>query len=135
MSIVRWIKSDLFKEPTGGRRPWLTTAFGLLMIGLVIGGTVVSGSWLEPKFVFLGFAFVALGTAETLPADRVRLAGILRISAICMFFSFGGITIASTLRNSEGQAQLMMAFYFVVSILVVITLYVAWEFWKAGRDQ
>jgi hypothetical protein len=105
------------------------------MIGLVIGSAVVSESWLEPTFVFLGLAFVAMGTAETLTADRIRLAGILRISAICLFVSFGGITIATTLLNTDGRAQLLMIFYFVVSVLFAITLYVAWEFWNAGHSQ
>lgn len=135
MSITHRIKSDLFREPTGGRSPLVATAVGLLMVGLVIGSTVVSEPWLEPTFIFLGLAFVAMGTAETLSTDRLRLAGVLRISAICLFFSFGGLTIASTLLNIEGQARLMMAFYFLGSVLVALTLYVAWEFWKVGRTQ
>ncbi len=135
MSITHRIKSDLFREPTGGRSPLLATGFGLLMVGLVIGSTVVSASWLEPKFVFLGLAFFAMGTAETLSAERLRLGGVLRISAICLFFSFAGVTITATLLNSEGLARLMMSFYFVVSVLVAVTLYVAWGIWNAGRTQ
>lgn len=135
MSITRWIKADLFREPTGRRSSLLATAFGLLMVGLVIGSAVVSESWLEPKFAILGLAFVAIGTAESLSGDRLRLVGVLRISAICLFLSFGSITLATTLLNVEREARLMAVFYFVVSILFAITLYVAWELWKVGRSQ
>jgi len=105
------------------------------MLGLVIGSRAVSESWLEPTFALLGLAFIAMGTAESLSADRIRLAGVLRIAAICLFLSFGGITFATTFLNVEGQVQLIVVFYFVGSILFATTLYVAWELWKAGRSQ
>jgi hypothetical protein len=76
-----------------------------------------------------------MGTAETLAADRRKQAGLLRISSITFFLLFGGVTIGSVLLSTEGEAQQMMTFYFVLAALIAITLWLAWIFWKAGREQ
>ena len=101
MGITNRITANLFREPAGGRWASVATASGLLMVGLVTG-SVFSGSWLDPRFALLGGGFVAMGTAERLPTSRLQSAGILRICAICLFFTTAGISIVTGLLDAAG---------------------------------
>jgi hypothetical protein len=102
MGITNRITANLFREPAGGRWALVAAASGLLMVGFVTGSVVFSGSWLDPRFALLGGGFVAMGTAERLPTPRLRSAGILRVCAICLFFTFGSVSIVTGLLDAAG---------------------------------
>ncbi|MDS0301392.1 hypothetical protein NDI76_21925 [Halogeometricum sp. S1BR25-6] len=140
MNILRRVKAELFREPNGDKWSVVPIGFGLLLILVLIGGILFTTGWseqikIEPRFILLAFAFLCMGTAEILAADRRKQAGLLRISSITFFLLFGGVTIGSVLLSTEGKDQQMMAFYFVLAALIAITLWLAWIFWKSGREQ
>jgi hypothetical protein len=80
----------------------VATASGLLIVGLVIGSVVLSGSWLDPRLALLGVGFVAMGTAEMLLTSRLGSAEILRICVTCLFFTTAGIPIVTGLLDAPG---------------------------------
>ncbi|WP_144906533.1 hypothetical protein [Halobellus captivus] len=140
MNILQRVRVELFREPNGDKWSVIPIGFGIFLILVLIGGFLFNTGWsepieMEPRFLLLAVAFICMGSAETLANDRRKQAGLLRISAIICFLLFGGVTIGSVLLSTEGEAQQMMAFYFVLAALIAITLWLAWIFWKAGREQ
>jgi hypothetical protein len=70
----------LFREPDGRRKGLL---FGLCSVGCLLAW-VYAGVMLDGlhHFLFLGVAFGCSGVAESLPPDRRRSAGALRLAGL-----------------------------------------------------
>ncbi|SDZ81418.1 hypothetical protein SAMN04488065_0519 [Haloplanus vescus] len=70
----------LFREPDGQRKGYLFLLFSALsLLGWLYFGLVLGASHL---FLFLGISFACSGVAESLPPNRRRLVGVLRILAV-----------------------------------------------------
>jgi len=71
------IQRMLFREPDGRRKGLLFSLFSFICIlGWVYFGVVLDGPHI---MLFLGIAFAFSGFAESLPPNRQRSAGVLRI--------------------------------------------------------
>jgi hypothetical protein len=71
------IQRLLFREPDGWRKGRIFSLFSFISIlGWVYFGIVLDGPHV---MLFLGIAFAFSGFAESLPPDRQRSAGVLRI--------------------------------------------------------
>lgn len=79
----------VFREPDGGRKGliFLFLSFTCLLTW-VYTGVVLDGSHF---FLFIGIAWGFSGFAESLPSDRQRSAGILRILAVGIVVVFLGL--------------------------------------------
>jgi hypothetical protein len=67
----------LFREPDGQRKGLLFSLFSLIcIVGWVYFGLVLSGPHI---MLFLSIAFAFSGVAESLPPNRQRSAGVLRM--------------------------------------------------------
>lgn len=77
---VRMIYHLLFREPDGRRKSRFFAVLSVVcLLTWVFIGLVLDGSHL---FLFMGIAFAASGVAESLPEDRRRPAGLLRLIGI-----------------------------------------------------
>lgn len=79
-SIMERYADVVFNEPNGRR-------LGLFFVScsiICILGYVYYGAWLDGphNLLFMGTAFALSGFAESLPANRRRVAGVLRIAAV-----------------------------------------------------
>ena len=76
----------LFREPDGGRKGLLFSLLSFIcLLGWVYSGVVLDG----PRFLlFLGIALAFSRFAESLPPDRQRSAGVLRILGLGILVVF-----------------------------------------------
>ncbi|WP_276273995.1 hypothetical protein [Haloarcula litorea] len=71
------IRRMLFREPDGRRKGLVFSLFSLgCLLGWVYFGIVLDGPHV---MLFLGIAFAFSGIAESLPPNRQRSAGVLRL--------------------------------------------------------
>jgi hypothetical protein len=71
------VQRMVFREPDGRRKGLIFALFSFVCIlGWVYFGIVLDG---PHNMLFLGIAFGFSGVAESLPPDRQRSAGVLRI--------------------------------------------------------
>ncbi|PSP56818.1 hypothetical protein BRC72_10345 [Halobacteriales archaeon QH_7_66_36] len=80
------LRRMLFREPDGRRKGLLFSLFSFICIlGWVCFSIVLNG----PHIVlFLGVSFAFSGLAESLPANRQRSAGVLRILGLGVLVVF-----------------------------------------------
>jgi hypothetical protein len=83
MELVRRL---LFREPDGRRK---RVVFAVLSVGCLLAwaftGVVLDGSHL---FLFMGVVFACSSVAESLPTDRRRPAGVLRLFGLCVLGAY-----------------------------------------------
>jgi hypothetical protein len=80
------VQRMLFREPDGRRKGLLFSLFSFICIlGWMYFGIVLNG---PHNMLFLGIAFAFSGVAESLPASRQRLAGVLRILGLGVLIIF-----------------------------------------------
>ena len=76
----------LFREPDGRRKGLLFLFLSFIcLLGWVYVGVVLDGSHI---LLFLSIAFALSGFAESLPPDRRRSAGVLRILGLGIVLLF-----------------------------------------------
>lgn len=85
MNVVQSVTDEIFAEPDGHPLSWAAVGWGVVLLGSVVGGLFNFSS----GFVFMGVGFVFMGGAELVPADRHRLAGILRVCSMVAFTLLG----------------------------------------------
>jgi hypothetical protein len=78
--VVIIIRQLLFREPDGRQKGRFFSVLSVVcLLTWVFTGLVLDGSHL---FLFMGIAFACTGVAESLPEDRRRPAGLLRLIGI-----------------------------------------------------
>lgn len=85
MNVAQRAKANVLAEPDRNRKSIFQVVLGTVIIGTVVAGLI----GLSTGFIFLGVAFVFMGGAELVPADRRQVAGILRICSTAAFVLFG----------------------------------------------
>lgn len=84
MSVIQSVRDDIFAEPSGRSLNWLTVAWGLFVLGIVLAGV----SDFSIGFALVGAGFVFMGGAKLVPSGR-RFAGVLRICSMTAFGIYG----------------------------------------------
>lgn len=85
------VQRMLFREPDGRRKGLLFSLFSFICIlGWVYFGIVLNG---PHNMLFLGIAFAFSGLAESLPPNRQRSAGVLRILGLGILVVFLALLI------------------------------------------
>ncbi|WP_336330641.1 hypothetical protein [Haloarcula sp. CGMCC 1.2071] len=85
------VQRMLFREPDGRRKGLLFSLFSFICIlGWVYFGIVLNG---PHNMLFLGIAFAFSGLAESLPPNRQRSAGVLRILGLGILIVFLALLI------------------------------------------
>jgi hypothetical protein len=80
------VQRMVFREPDGRRKGLVFALFSFICIlGWVYFGVVLNG---PHNMLFLGIAFAFSGVAESLPPNRHRSAGVLRILALGILVAF-----------------------------------------------
>lgn len=83
----------LFREPDGWRKGLFFALLSLICIlGWVYFGIVLNG---PHNMLFLGIAFGFSGLSESLPPNRQRSAGVLRVLGLGVLFVFLVLLILS----------------------------------------
>jgi len=78
--MLQGVKRELFREPRGGRCPWVWLLIGC--IAIVIGlffYSPLEGQFPQAPLVAIGLMFVFQGAVKVLPRDRTTIAGGLRV--------------------------------------------------------
>jgi hypothetical protein len=76
------VTAFLFSEPSGRANALVQFAGALVFTGLYAYFTLGDGSTSSSWLLLLALGSVLSGIAESLPADRRRTAGVLRLSAM-----------------------------------------------------
>ena len=82
------IKDTVFKEPTGGVLALVYLSGALLFIGQYGYYTIIANSTPGRFILFMCAGFGLSGIAESLPKNRRRAAGLLRLTAILVLICF-----------------------------------------------
>jgi len=91
-SVPSKIKDVVFSEPSGRLHAFVMFAGSLVMVSIYLYyGILRDGSSLSSLIMAVGFALS--GLAESLPTDRRRIAGGLRVTAILLLLGLLGLTI------------------------------------------
>jgi hypothetical protein len=78
------MREQIFKEPEGGRRPWLLVVIGCYF--LVETAFFREGISDRLVYLFFGIGVLGFGVADLLPQDRTEPAGLLRIAGGALIF-------------------------------------------------
>jgi hypothetical protein len=93
----------VFSEPSGTRIAFVMFAAALVTLSSYVYYDVLLDSTAVHSFV-MAIGFALSGFAESLPQDRRRLAGGLRVSALLVFLGLLGVTItAPTVYLLQGE--------------------------------
>lgn len=114
-TAVRWFLADLSREPSGERRFWLMAAVGGLSVALWAAGAVTEGFGIDGRLALLGVGLGAMGTAELLPPDRLRLARSLRVGTWVAFGLYAAWLVVPPVSAAGRGTQLV-----AVATLVVL---------------
>jgi len=83
---VQALRRVLFREPDGRPKSLIFVLLSVVtLLGWVFIGIVLNG---PHNMLFLGLAFAFSGVAESLPRNRQRSAGVLRILALGILVVF-----------------------------------------------
>jgi hypothetical protein len=80
LASMEILQQVLFREPDGRQKGLIFSFFSFVsLLGWVYLGVVLNGPHI---LLVLGIAFAFTGVAESLPSDRRRSAGVLRILSL-----------------------------------------------------
>ncbi|QKG93684.1 hypothetical protein EXE43_09755 [Halorubrum sp. SS5] len=86
------ISEVVFSEPSGGLNAYAMFASSLLMASIYVYFGVLRGvTAINALVMAVGFALS--GVAESLPAERRRLAGWVRVAAVLLLTGLLGVTV------------------------------------------
>lgn len=88
------MNENWFREPRGGKEPWIGVAIGVLDILLAVIGWFGRDSLL---YLLIGLCIAGFAGAELLPAERTWAAGVVRIvSFLCLLVAVGVLVVRFT---------------------------------------
>jgi len=91
------IQDVVFNEPSGRRTAFVMFAGSFVMMGAYVYFSIIhDGSSISSLIMAVGFALS--GFAESLPTERQRMAGGLRLTAILLLLGLIGLSLSSLLK-------------------------------------
>ncbi|WP_440767578.1 hypothetical protein [Natronorubrum sp. DTA7] len=79
--MLNTIKKVLFRKPDGRERGLALLSLAVVLIGYYIYQVRVHSFYIQPALI-IGIAFAIFALSESLPEDKQKLAGVIRIVVI-----------------------------------------------------
>lgn len=124
VDVKQWILDGLHREPRGHKGYWLMVGYGVVVICVAFGSSVVPEIDVGLEFVLLGSAIVVMGAAELVPTDRIPWARNLRIGSYVGFLLYLLWIAGPPLLSASYQTQLL-------AVAVIPFVLYAWLMYRA----